>query len=177
MRADGFRKRGKRRGICFYRDLQLPLPTARRGHGTDADIVNSRSRGVRCPTQRKKRVHRVRRGEHDNACAARGQPRLERCRTVLRKLGLVNRDVLHRVPPSPQHLREHAAGDFCTGQQDPRPRSPQARGKFRGEPLAVRLQTAVRAGAFACTGSGDWESAPRRRDLERLGASGDPVIR
>ena len=46
-----------------------------------------------------------------------------------------------------------------------------------GEPLAVRLQTAVRAGAFACTGSGDWESAPRRRDLDLLGASGDPVIR
>jgi 2-dehydro-3-deoxygluconokinase len=46
-----------------------------------------------------------------------------------------------------------------------------------GETLAARLQTAVRAGAFACTGSGDWESAPRRRDLEMLGASGDPVIR
>ena len=49
--------------------------------------------------------------------------------------------------------------------------------RVAGEPLAVRLYTAVRAGAFACTGSGDWESAPRRRDLELLGASGDPVIR
>lgn len=49
--------------------------------------------------------------------------------------------------------------------------------RVAGEPLAVRLQTAVRAGAFACTGSGDWESAPRRRDLDLLGASGDPVIR
>ncbi len=49
--------------------------------------------------------------------------------------------------------------------------------RVAGEPLAVRLHTAVRAGAFACTGSGDWESAPRRRDLDLLGASGDPVIR
>ena len=43
------------------------------------------------------------------------------------------------------------------------------------EPLS-RLAIAVRAGAFACLGPGDWESLPTRDDL-RLLESGDPVAR
>lgn len=38
------------------------------------------------------------------------------------------------------------------------------------------LVTAVRAGAFACLGAGDWESLPRRDDLRLLHAQ-DPVLR
>lgn len=41
---------------------------------------------------------------------------------------------------------------------------------------AVRLATAARAGAFACLGPGDWESLPRRSDLDLLGGN-DPVLR
>ncbi|MEZ3159198.1 sugar kinase [Microbacterium sp. BWT-B31] len=45
-----------------------------------------------------------------------------------------------------------------------------------GAPVKVRLDTAVRAGAFACLGPGDWESNPRRADLDLLNSS-DPVLR
>ena len=47
---------------------------------------------------------------------------------------------------------------------------------LEGESAAVRLATAVRAGAFACLGPGDWESLPRRSDLDLLGGN-DPVLR
>lgn len=40
------------------------------------------------------------------------------------------------------------------------------------------LDTAVVCGAFACTGEGDWESAPGRDDLDRLRRGpADPVLR
>ncbi len=45
-----------------------------------------------------------------------------------------------------------------------------------GEPVEMRLSTAVRAGAFACLAPGDWESLPRRSDLDLLGGN-DPVRR
>lgn len=45
-----------------------------------------------------------------------------------------------------------------------------------GLPVADRLATAVRTGAFACLGPGDWESYPRRSELSLLEAS-DPVAR
>ncbi len=45
-----------------------------------------------------------------------------------------------------------------------------------GEPLERRLDTAVRAGAFACLGPGDWESLARRDELSILDG-GDPVSR
>jgi 2-dehydro-3-deoxygluconokinase len=45
-----------------------------------------------------------------------------------------------------------------------------------GSNPAARLSTAVRAGAFACLGAGDWESLPSRSDLE-LFDGGDPVSR
>jgi 2-dehydro-3-deoxygluconokinase len=41
---------------------------------------------------------------------------------------------------------------------------------------AARLETAVRCGAFACLGTGDWESFPHRANLGLL-AGGDPVQR
>ena len=41
---------------------------------------------------------------------------------------------------------------------------------------ADRLRQGTRCGAFACLGPGDWESLPRRADLEAF-SSGDPVIR
>ncbi|MGB3909925.1 MAG: sugar kinase [Pseudolysinimonas sp.] len=41
---------------------------------------------------------------------------------------------------------------------------------------ADRLQQGTRCGAFACLGPGDWESLPRRADLDAFD-SGDPVIR
>ena len=41
---------------------------------------------------------------------------------------------------------------------------------------AERLATATRAGAFACLGHGDWESLPRRADLDLPGTI-DPVLR
>jgi 2-dehydro-3-deoxygluconokinase len=41
---------------------------------------------------------------------------------------------------------------------------------------ADRLQQGARCGAFACLGPGDWESLPRRADLDAFG-SGDPVVR
>jgi len=45
-----------------------------------------------------------------------------------------------------------------------------------GSAPAARLDTAVRAGAFACLGPGDWESLPTRSDLALLDP-GDPVRR
>jgi 2-dehydro-3-deoxygluconokinase len=49
---------------------------------------------------------------------------------------------------------------------------------LRGEGFAARLDTAVIAGAFACTGPGDWESLPDRRQLALLrDVDGDPVLR
>lgn len=41
---------------------------------------------------------------------------------------------------------------------------------------AERLNLAVRCGAFACLGPGDWESLPRRADLDAAPGS-DPVVR
>jgi 2-dehydro-3-deoxygluconokinase len=41
---------------------------------------------------------------------------------------------------------------------------------------AERLRQGTRCGAFACLGPGDWESLPRRADLDAFG-SGDPVVR
>jgi 2-dehydro-3-deoxygluconokinase len=41
---------------------------------------------------------------------------------------------------------------------------------------ADRLRQGTRCGAFACLGPGDWESLPRRADLDAFG-SRDPVIR
>lgn len=49
-------------------------------------------------------------------------------------------------------------------------------GLLDGLDPADRLRQAARCGAFACLGPGDWESLPRRADLEAFG-SGDPVIR
>lgn len=49
-------------------------------------------------------------------------------------------------------------------------------GLLDGLDPAARLRQATRCGAFACLGPGDWESLPRRADLEAFG-SGDPVIR
>lgn len=45
-----------------------------------------------------------------------------------------------------------------------------------GATLSERLSLAVRCGAFACLGPGDWESLPRRADLTLL-TSADPVQR
>lgn len=45
-----------------------------------------------------------------------------------------------------------------------------------GVPAVGRLATAVRTGAFACLGPGDWESYPTRAELGLLDG-GDPVIR
>ncbi len=45
-----------------------------------------------------------------------------------------------------------------------------------GRDLATRLHTAVRAGALACLGAGDWESLPHRADLLSFD-DGDPVQR
>jgi 2-dehydro-3-deoxygluconokinase len=45
-----------------------------------------------------------------------------------------------------------------------------------GEPPSKRLDTALRCGAFACLGPGDWESYPRRGELGLLDAV-DPVRR
>lgn len=48
----------------------------------------------------------------------------------------------------------------------------------RGATTDQCLETAIRCGAVACTGDGDWEAAPTRADLERLTRTGgDPVIR
>lgn len=48
-----------------------------------------------------------------------------------------------------------------------------------GEPIDVRLKTAVRAGAAACMHAGDWEGAATRAELARLfeGEPSDPVQR
>ncbi|WP_104133082.1 sugar kinase [Cryobacterium sp. M91] len=46
----------------------------------------------------------------------------------------------------------------------------------RGSPVALRLQTAVSVGAFACTVAGDWEGMPLRSELGLLAAT-EPVIR
>jgi 2-dehydro-3-deoxygluconokinase len=45
-----------------------------------------------------------------------------------------------------------------------------------GSDAAERLAVAVRCGAFACLGAGDWESFPTRTDLSLLDG-GDPVRR
>ncbi len=45
-----------------------------------------------------------------------------------------------------------------------------------GESPEARLSTAVRTGAFACLGPGDWETYPRRAELTLLDG-GDPVAR
>jgi 2-dehydro-3-deoxygluconokinase len=45
-----------------------------------------------------------------------------------------------------------------------------------GLSASARLHQGSRCGAFACLGPGDWESLPRRADLDGF-ASGDPVIR
>lgn len=47
---------------------------------------------------------------------------------------------------------------------------------LEGATVEERLATAVRAGAFACLGHGDWESLPRRSDLGFM-AGADPVQR
>lgn len=47
--------------------------------------------------------------------------------------------------------------------------------RMRGASVADRLATAVRAGAAACLGPGDWESLPRRDAL--LDEGSDPVAR
>jgi 2-dehydro-3-deoxygluconokinase len=49
-------------------------------------------------------------------------------------------------------------------------------GRLRGDGLAECLAVASAAGAFACMGTGDWESLPRRDELGLLGAV-DPVSR
>lgn len=48
-----------------------------------------------------------------------------------------------------------------------------------GLDVASRLARANACGALACTTPGDWEGAPRRRDLEAMlsGGAADPVIR
>ncbi|MGW9021619.1 sugar kinase [Leucobacter chromiiresistens] len=46
-----------------------------------------------------------------------------------------------------------------------------------GADLEQRVDTAVTAGAFACTMSGDWEGLPRRQDFAMLAEIGDPVQR
>jgi 2-dehydro-3-deoxygluconokinase len=46
-----------------------------------------------------------------------------------------------------------------------------------GQQPARRLATAVRCGALACTGPGDWESLPTRVDLDQHASSADPVSR
>jgi len=45
-----------------------------------------------------------------------------------------------------------------------------------GRDVPARLHTAVRTGAFACLGPGDWESYPSRRELGLLDG-GEPVSR
>lgn len=49
-------------------------------------------------------------------------------------------------------------------------------GRFQGEDLAGSLRLATAAGAFACMGSGDWESSPRTADLALLDGT-EPVSR
>lgn len=39
-----------------------------------------------------------------------------------------------------------------------------------GHQAAIRLETAVSAGAFACTSLGDWEGSPTRADLAAMNA-------
>ncbi|MGR0220108.1 sugar kinase [Agromyces sp. ZXT2-6] len=48
--------------------------------------------------------------------------------------------------------------------------------RVAGEPLAGRLDLAVRTGAAACTHPGDWEGVPTRRELHR-DVGNDPVRR
>lgn len=50
--------------------------------------------------------------------------------------------------------------------------------RARGETLQTRMATAIACGAIACTGEGDWETAPSRADLEELRTPGtEPVQR
>lgn len=48
--------------------------------------------------------------------------------------------------------------------------------RLDGDGVPTRLHTAVRMGAFACLGHGDWESYPTRNVLGLFGG-GDPVSR
>ncbi|GAA1686609.1 sugar kinase [Microbacterium lacus] len=50
-------------------------------------------------------------------------------------------------------------------------------GFLEGRSAAERVDLAVRCGAFACLGPGDWESSPHRSQLELLNGLGDPVLR
>jgi 2-dehydro-3-deoxygluconokinase len=47
---------------------------------------------------------------------------------------------------------------------------------LEGEPVAQRLTTAVRVGAYACLVPGDWEGLPKRAELDGLAAA-EPVSR
>ena len=78
-------------------------------------------------------------------------------------------DVAHRVPAVPiTPLDTVGAGDaFAAG---------YLAELLDGASAADRLVTAVRAGAFACLGSGDWESLPHRAELSLLDGS-EPVTR
>ena len=51
--------------------------------------------------------------------------------------------------------------------------------RIAGEPVEVRLKTAVRTGAAACMHAGDWEGAATRAQLADLfdGGPSDPVRR
>lgn len=48
--------------------------------------------------------------------------------------------------------------------------------RLSDEPVERRLETAVRAGAFACLVPGDWEGMPRRTELDLLDGA-EPVLR
>ena len=48
--------------------------------------------------------------------------------------------------------------------------------RLQGDDLAGSLRLATAAGAFACMGSGDWESSPRTADLALLDGT-EPVFR
>jgi 2-dehydro-3-deoxygluconokinase len=77
--------------------------------------------------------------------------------------------VIHRVPAVPVNVIDTVgAGDaFVAGYLSD---------LLAGASPHERLTTAVRAGAFACLGAGDWESYATRSALELLDA-GDPVVR
>jgi 2-dehydro-3-deoxygluconokinase len=78
--------------------------------------------------------------------------------------------VVHEVPAVPiQPVDTVGAGDaFVAG---------YLAELLAGAPVEQRLATAVRTGAFACLGPGDWESYARRDELALLDAAEDPVSR
>ena len=83
-------------------------------------------------------------------------------------LALVDGEVHERAAISIRPLDTVGAGDaFVAG---------YLAELLAGLPVAQRLTTAVRTGAFACLGPGDWESYARRSELGLLEAS-DPVAR